>query len=97
MVKCTMKIYRLYTQNKHYRWLCQLVAANFDGFTIQKQTGYWQNKAEKSLCVEIIDGSNSAPFRIKRMCQAICGYNKQQCVMVVEIEAKSVQFISAGD
>lgn len=92
-----MKIYRLYTQNKHYYWLCQLVAEHFEGFTVQKQIGYWRDKKEKSICIEIIDGSNSAVLKIKLICRAICGYNKQECVMVVEIDAKSVRFISAGD
>lgn len=92
-----MKIFRLYTQNKHYRWLCQLVAEHFEGFTVQKQTGCWRGKAERSLCIEIIDGSNSAPLKIKLICRAICGYNRQECVMVVETNAVKIRFIGPGD
>lgn len=88
-------VYRLYTEDKNRKWITQLVAENFTGFNITRQTGYWQGKAEKSLCIEIIDGSNSADFKINRICRAICGYNKQDCVMLVKLSG-NVQFISAG-
>ena len=87
-----MKLYRIHTENKHRKFIEQLVSERFDGFSIYKQVGYWRGKREKSLCVEIMSDSPAAEWNISRMCKAICGYNKQECVLVQTIPVK-VEFI----
>ena len=84
-----MKIYRLYTENKHRSFIEHLVARYFSGFTIYKAIGYWQGKKEKSLVIEIVSDSGGAYVFINLICKAICGYNKQQTVMVLTSEINS--------
>ena len=88
-----MILYRLHTQNKRKKWICGLVSEYFSGFSVIEQTGYWNGKPEKSLCVEIaVSGAcqiTTTPVHIKRICKAICGLNKQECVLVQKIECDS--------
>lgn len=98
-----MTLYRLHTQNKRKKWICELVSQYFAGFSVVEQTGYWNGKPEKSLCIEIVIGDNFQQFstaavsvHIKRICKAICGLNKQECVLVQKIECE-VEFSTIGD
>jgi len=91
-----MTLYRLHTQNKRKKWICQLVSEYFAGFSVIEQTGYWNGKPEKSLCIEIATDNVAAAVHIKKICKAICGLNKQECVLVQEIECKT-GFNSIGD
>ena len=81
-------LYRLHTENKHKKFIEQLVSEHFAGFSIYMQTGYWQGKREKSLCIEIVSDSPAAALKINKICKAICGYNKQDCVLIQTIPAE---------
>ena len=83
-----MSLYRIHTQNKRKKFIEQLVSEHFEGFSMYIQTGYWRGKREKSLCVEIVCDSPAAALKINKMCKAICGYNKQDCVLVQTIPAE---------
>lgn len=85
-------LYRIHTENKHKKFIEQLVSEHFAGFSIYTQIGYWQGKREKSLCIEITVDSPAAVFKIERICKAICGYNKQECVLVqaIPVEMKFI-------
>jgi len=82
-------LYRLFTENKRKKWICELIAEKFSGFTVFETIGYWQGKKEKGLCIEILTNNFAAAIHINKICKAICGYNKQECVMVQKIEAKN--------
>jgi len=81
-------LYRIQTENKHKKFIERLVSEYFAGFSTYTQTGYWQGKREKSLCIEIVTDSSAAALKINRICKAICGYNKQDCVLVQVIPAE---------
>lgn len=84
-------LYRLYTENKNKRWICQLVSQHFNGFSVTEQIGYWRGKKEKSLCIEIIADAGGTMHYISRIVKAIQGYNKQNEVLVYRIEGKICQ------
>ncbi len=82
-------LYRIQTQNKRRKFIERLVSEHFAGFSIYAQTGYWQGKREKSLCIEIVSDSLATALKINKICKAICGYNKQDCVLVQTIPAET--------
>lgn len=84
-----MKLYRILIENKHRKFIERLVSRHFTGFSMHIQTGYWQGKREKSLCIEIVSDSPVCALKINRICKAICGYNKQDCVLVQTIPAEA--------
>ena len=85
-------ILKIITQRKNVRWLHGLIGEFFSGFTVYYAVGYWQGKREKSIVFEI-DTLNEVPITldisIKMICKKICGYNKQQSVLVQKIESDS--------
>jgi hypothetical protein len=83
-------LYRLYTQDKNRRFICELVSKYFPGFSIIKQTGYWQGKKECSLCIEIISDMPSVRHNIDLICRAIKGHNNQSAVLVYCIEGETL-------
>jgi len=91
-VRIKMNLYRIQTENKRRKFIEQLVSEHFAGFSIYTQTGYWHGKREKSLCIEIVSDSPAAALDINGMCKAICGYNKQECVLVqtIPVETKLI-------
>jgi len=82
-------LYRLFTENKRKKWICELIAEKFSGFTVFETIGYWQGKKEKGLCIEILTDNLMDSIFINQICKAICSYNKQDCVMVQKIKAKN--------
>lgn len=86
-------LYRLHTQNKRKKWICQLVSEHFAGFTIVEQAGYWKGKKEHSLCIEIVSDRPSDGVHVNKICRAICAYNNQDCVLVQKIDCE-VSFIN---
>lgn len=82
-------LYRIHTENRHRKFIEQLVSEHFAGFSIHTQVGYWQGKREKSLCIEIVSDSPATALKINRICKAICGYNKQDYVLIQAIPAET--------
>lgn len=89
-------IARIFTERKNVKAVKDFVSEEFQGFTIFKTTGYWQGKAEKSLCIEIdlleVHGIALTVLqgKVKKICQKIKGYNRQECVLVQYIESQTV-------
>ena len=79
-----MKCYRIYTERKNLRWVCNMISEYFGGFTIYKTRGYWNAKPEKSVIIEIITDEIAARYKIGQIVLKIRGYNKQDAVLVVE-------------
>jgi hypothetical protein len=90
-----MKLYRLFTERKNVKNLMMLISESFGGFTIYETTGYWSGKKERSLCIEIAGNETDIPLRMNRLCRQICGYNKQECVLVQIVDVE-IQYISTG-
>ena len=90
-----MTLYRLHTQNKRKKWICELVSEYFAGFSVIEQVGYWKGKPEKNLCIEIATENAGAAVFIKKICKAICGLNEQESVLVQKIEC-GTQFNTIG-
>ena len=85
-------IIRIITERKNYNWLCELVGEFFPSFTVYKAAGFWMGKREKSIVFEIdlLDTRDHLlDANIRMVCRKICGYNKQQSVLVQRIESKS--------
>jgi hypothetical protein len=89
-------IVRISTERKRVKWLCGLISEFFDGFTVYKTTGYWQGVREKSIVFEIdtLGFSSTQTLlldaNIKMICRKICGYNRQDAVLVQRIESETV-------
>ncbi|KKL74174.1 hypothetical protein LCGC14_2067550 [marine sediment metagenome] len=83
---------RIITERKNVRWVCGLMGEFFPSFTVYKATGFWMGKREKSLVIEIDLFDNSDHLfdaNIKMIVKKICGFNRQQSVLVQKIESKS--------
>lgn len=78
-------LYRIFTERKRKDFLRRLFAESFDGFTMYDVEGNWQGKKEKSLVIEVLTNSTAAELLLVRTCKAICGYNKQDAVLVQKI------------
>ena len=79
--------YRIYTERKNVKWICQIVSEKFPGFTIYKAKGFWQSKPEKSLIIEIIvENLARNEHYIRQICLKIKGYNKQESVLLTKQE-----------
>jgi hypothetical protein len=68
-----MNMYRICTENKRKKWICNLVAGHFGGFTVYKTMGYYKGQREKSLVIEIVTDSPADSLKIIRICKSICG------------------------
>lgn len=79
-----MKTYKIYTERKNKKFLLRLFSESFPGFTMYEATGYWDGTVEKTYVFEIIADVADAMLKITRICKCICGYNKQDTVMLTE-------------
>ena len=86
-----MRIYRVYTQRKNLKWLCEIISEVWGGFTVYKTIGFWQGKREKSVCIEVMTNEGHAEnwftdgLRFK-----IMGYNKQDYVLITKSEVEVI-------
>ena len=91
-------IIRICTERKNIKWLHSLIGEFFDGFTVYNTTGYWRGKREKSIVFEIsaVDKTHLLlNANIKMIVKKICGYNRQDCILVQRIESDD-QILSAN-
>lgn len=84
-----MKAYRLYTERKNIKFINRLFNESFKGFTIYETTGYWNGRKEKSIVYEVITSDAAAMLKLTSIAKAICGYNKQDTVLVRSSEVNS--------
>ncbi|HDY89157.1 MAG TPA: hypothetical protein ENH82_13710 [bacterium] len=88
-----MKQYRLYTENKNRKWLIREVSKHFKNFTTYKTVGFWEGEQEKSIVIEILSDHLIPAVKLSLLCKAICGYNRQQCVMITTSDC-DMEFLS---
>jgi hypothetical protein len=75
-------VYRIYTEEKNKTAIVQLVAREFESFTLQPTLGYYRNQSEKSIVIEIVGGSAN---QIKRLAARICKMNGQKSVLILKL------------
>lgn len=81
-------LYRLFTEDVDRDTTLDLVGKFTPGFTAYPTIGYWQGEREDSLCIEI-ESEEITRVEIDALAAAICIQNKQQCVLVQQIENHS--------
>lgn len=83
-------IYRIVTEDKgNVQELVNLITPHFQGFNVTQGVGYYQGKKEAFVCFEIDTLEDDNKIAIHRLAVEIREYNKQECVLVQEIAAKS--------
>ena len=86
-------LYRIFTENKNYDQIKELICQHFDGCTLIKAKGVWQGKSEHSLIIEIdyIKPANviDVDIKIDQLCYAIKKLNQQNKILVQRIESNS--------
>ena len=91
-----MRMYRLYTECKRKAWLIKLVSEHFDGMTVFDVIGVWQGVQEKSICIEIITSDSAIVYKLDRISRAICGLNRQGCVLIIEHDVSAKLYKTNG-
>jgi len=89
-----MICYKIYTQNKHLKWIRTTLNGLFSGYTIYKTEGFWQGKREKSLTIEIIcpdDEFRFTELKIQTLCKMLKGYNHQESVLVTSQRVNTLE------
>ena len=80
--------YNIYTERKKLRWICEMVSDYFGGFTVYKTRGYWNAKAERGVCIEIVTDNPLAKFYLKQIRLKIMGVNQQDSVLITKSEVE---------
>lgn len=82
---------RIFTENKNFSEIEELVGKYFDGATFIKAEGLWRGEREHSLIIEIVTdlGRLTGIKRIERLCYDIKELNNQDTVLVQYIEIQS--------
>lgn len=91
-----MRLYRLYTERKRKAWLIRLVTEHFNGFTVFDTIGVWNGIQEKSVCIEIITSDVVAACKLGWISHAICGLNRQGCVLIIEHDVSAKLYKTNG-
>jgi hypothetical protein len=77
-------IYRIYTEEKNKKAIAELTARQFESFTLQPTLGYYRQKAEKSIVIEVV---GAQAREIKRLAKRIRTLNGQKSVLILELHA----------
>ena len=62
--------------------IADITSSYFDGYTAYETTGYWQGKAEKSLCVEI---EKERQAEVKQLAEVLKIELNQQAIGLAQI------------
>jgi hypothetical protein len=83
-------LYRIQTEDINRPDIIKIVGEFFDGFTIIPAIGYYRGIQENSITIEIIAvNSDMVQNQIKAIAAAIRILNKQECVLISEINELS--------
>lgn len=80
-------LYRIVTENKNRDRIEGLIADKFEGFTVISAKGYYKNKAEKSLIIEVCSNELSDFDKLTELAGKIKEVNKQESVLVQKVYA----------
>ena len=86
------KLYRIYTEDVNREEIERLAALHFDNFSINNQLGYWLGGREYSCVIEIYEpvAFYHAQQKVGKLAQAIKQANKQEAVLVIELDCEGV-------
>jgi hypothetical protein len=86
------KLYRIYTEDVNREEIERLAALQFDSFSISNAVGYWTGSRECSLVVEVFEpvAFYHAQQKVGKLAQAIKQANKQEAVLVIELDCEGV-------
>lgn len=76
-----VKLFTIYTENKHKNIILALVRSYVGGFTSSELTGVFGLKEEPVLKIEIL-GTESDLLRLVNLCATIKRYNNQEEVLL---------------
>ena len=85
-----MTVYKLYTERRNLKWMCDMISEYFREFTVYKTLGHWQGKPEKSVCIEIITDNSLAEHWLAVIRLKIEGYNQQDEVLIIKSEVEII-------
>lgn len=85
-----LKCYRIYTERKNLKWMCEMISEYFGGFTIYRTAGYWNAKAEKSVCIEIVTDDSLAERWLSEIRAKIEAYNRQEYVLICKSDVEVI-------
>ena len=81
-------LYRLFTENKNYEQVKNLIREIFVSATIIKAEGLWQGESEHSLIIEVL-ADDKCEQQIRQLCYNIKKLNQQDKILVQRIESDS--------
>lgn len=87
------KVHRIYTQDADKDAVISIVTENFESFTVQPTTGYYQGKPESSIVIEIVGAKQP---QIDRVAKDIRKITSQSSVLVVSLKGRSKQVKPQG-
>ncbi len=90
-MQTTRKLYQIYTEDKNYMLIQEIVSCDFDGFSIISANGFYKGDAERALIIEIIGECNVDAVagdlryeleKVRRVAQLIKEHNEQETVLL---------------
>lgn len=75
-------VHRVYTEQKNERAIIRLVSEQFENFTMQPVTGFYNGSPEKSIVVEIVGASASS---IQKVAARIKKMNGQKSILTIKL------------
>jgi len=79
-------IYRIYTEQKNKDAIVDLLASQFESFTLQPTLGYYRKEPEKSIVIQIVGAKASA---IRRLAEGIRKMNGQKSILILKSDART--------
>jgi hypothetical protein len=79
-------VYRIYTEDLNRDEIIRLTATEFDSFTLQPTTGYYEGKPEKSIVLEIVEAKKK---NVTAVAKRIRGLTGQRSVLVMRLTGKA--------
>jgi hypothetical protein len=79
-------IYRICTEAKNATAVEKLVGRYFEGYSVMYQDGFWHGAKERSMTIEIFSSQLNSGDLVRLIAEQIRDLNKQECVLVQEIE-----------
>jgi hypothetical protein len=68
-------IHRIYTEDKNKRSIVRMASERFESFTVQPTRGDYRGQRERSMVLEIVEGSVA---EVQNLARAIAAMNGQE-------------------
>jgi tRNA-dihydrouridine synthase len=87
-------VHRIYTEDVDRKAVIRAASEEFDSFTLQPTTGYYNGKAEKSVVIEVVGANKS---QIAALAKRIGKINGQKSVLIITLKGQSKKIQLARD